>query len=122
MVFNADTVEPLPGSFDRTTLSPTPPLPLASSLIGAFGDWGRKSGGWTAGGENQAKVSVGLFIEVCGDRPIDTYTRADGDTLRDTLRKLPNVYRKSANDRAKSLTQIIAEADTAKSPRITERP
>lgn len=32
--------------------------PLAST---AFGDWARESGGWRAGAENQAKVSVALF-------------------------------------------------------------
>jgi hypothetical protein len=63
---------------------------------------------------------MGLFIEVCGDKPIDNYTRADGDKFRNTLRRLPNVYRKSARDREKPLSQIIAEADAAKLPRITE--
>src|SRR5262249_17918597 len=79
------------------------------------------SGGWSAGAENQAKVSVRLFIEVCGDRPIDTYTRADGDKLRTILRKLPRVYRKSVADRNKLLTQIIAEAHASRSPVITEK-
>ena len=56
-------------------------------------------------------VSVALLIEICGDRPVSTYTRADGDRLRDALRKLPNHYRKSDRDRDKPLLEIIAEAD-----------
>ena len=111
----APTAAPQHGSPAKTS------APLASSMVETFGDWGRKSGGWTAGAQHQAQVSVGLLIEACGDRPIDTYTRADGDKLRDTLRRLPRVYRKSAKDRERSLTQITAEADAAKVPRLAEK-
>ena len=62
-----------------------------------------------------------LLLEVCGDRAIGAYTRADGDRLRDTLRKLPNQYRKSEKDRDKPLAQIIAEADAAKSQRVSDK-
>jgi hypothetical protein len=51
---------------------------------------------------------------------IGAYTRADGDRLRDTLRKLPNQYRKSEKDRDKPLAQIIA-ADAAKSQRVSDK-
>lgn len=95
--------------------------PLASTLIDAFGEWGRKSGGWRAGGEVQAKVSLGLYLEVCGDKPIDSYTRADGDNFRSTLRFLPRTYRKSARDREKPLTAIIAEAEANALPRLTDK-
>lgn len=95
--------------------------PLASSLAAAFGEWGRASGGWRANGESQAITSVGMFLEVCGDRPIDTYTRADGDLFRTTLRKLPTHYRKSPADRAKPLSQIIAEADACNARRIGDK-
>jgi hypothetical protein len=124
LVFDPDAVQappvPVPGG-TSPSLNRMPPAPPASSLVDAFGEWGRKSGGWSAGAENQAKVSMRLFIEVCSDRPIDTYTRADGDAFRSTLRKLPRVYRKSAKDKEKPLTQIIAEAHATKSPRITEK-
>jgi len=86
---------------DPSNPAVAPPAPLATTLIDTFGEWGRKSGGWSAGGENQAKVSVSLFVEVCGDKPVGSYTRVDGDKFRNTLRRLPRVYRKSAADRAK---------------------
>jgi hypothetical protein len=91
----------------------TPPKPLASSLIETFGEWGSKSGGWRAGSENQAKVSLGLFLEVCGDKPIDAYTRVDGDAFRTTLRTIPKTYRKSSKDQDKPLKEIIEAADAA---------
>jgi hypothetical protein len=98
-----------------------PAGPLASNLLEPFGEWGRKSGGWRAGAESQAKVSVTLFIEVCGDKPIDAYSRADGESFRTILRKLPTTYRKSAKDRNKPLPEIIAEAEAANAPRISEK-
>jgi len=110
-----------PEGRDDSAQPPKPPAPLASSLIDAFGEWGCKSGGWRPGAESQAKVSLGLFLEVCGDRPIDKYTRADGDLFRTTLRTLPTTYRKSAKERDKPLKEIIAEADAAKSPRIGDK-
>jgi hypothetical protein len=62
-----------------------------------------------------------VFLEVCGDRPVASYTRADGDAFRTTLRRLPATYRKSPKDRGKSLPQIIEEADANQSPRITDK-
>jgi hypothetical protein len=122
LVFSAGQLPMVPVTgVDGGGSAARPPGPLASTLVDAFADWGRKSGGWSAGAENQAKVSVRLFMEVCGDRPTDIYTRADGDAFRSTLRKLPRVYRKSAKDKEKPLAQIIAEAHAAKLPRITEK-
>jgi integrase len=115
MVFEPEPQPPAP------TSPQPPPAPLASSLVDAFGEWGRKSGGWSAGGENQAKVSVTLFAEVCGDKPINSYTRTDGDAFRSTLRRLPRVYRKSAKERDKPLSQIIAEGEAAKAPTLSEK-
>jgi hypothetical protein len=64
---------------------------------------------------------MSLFLEVCGDRPIDGYARTDGDKFRSTLRKVPKDYRKSPKDREKTLAQIIAEADAKGAPRIGEK-
>ncbi len=125
LVFNPTPVPdhpipPAPGGGAHTPPA-KPQAPLAATLIDQFGEWGRKSGGWRAGAESQAKVSAALFIEVCGDKPLDGYSRTDGDKFRTTLRKLPSSYRKSAKDRAKPLAQIIEEAEAADAPRITEK-
>jgi integrase len=94
--------------------------PAVSSLIDAFGNWGLQSGGWRPGAENQAKASLRLFIEICGDRPIDSFTRADGDKFRTKIRQLPAIYRKSAQDKLKPIHEIIAEAEAKGAPKITE--
>ncbi len=102
-------------------VSPARTSPVASTMVEAFGEWGQKSGGWRPGAESQAKVSLGLFLEVCGDRPIDAYTRADGDRFRTALRALPTTYRKSPRDRNRTIKEIIAEADLKNVPRISDK-
>jgi integrase len=101
--------------------TPKPSAQLASSLVDAFGEWGRKSGGWRAGAENQAKVSLGMFLEVCGDKETGDYTRGDGDIFRTILRALPTNYRKSPKDRTKQLKEIIADADARGAKRIGDK-
>jgi hypothetical protein len=90
-------------------------------LLEDFAAWARASGGWRGNPEDQAKGSLGLFLEICGDKPIERYTRADADTFRSALRKLPSTYRKSARDREKPITQIIAEAASRNAPRLAEK-
>ena len=122
LVFDPDA--PLPPLDPAGSLSSPPVVsaaPLASTLVALFGQWGIASGGWRAGAEAQAKTSIELFLEVCGDRHVDLYTRADGDNLRNTLRRLPRAYRKSPKDLDKPLTQIITEADAQNAPRISDK-
>jgi hypothetical protein len=122
LVFDPDLAlgPPRPSTDDRSQPSQAS-APLASTMVEPFGEWGRKSGGWRAGAENQAKVSLALFLEICGDRPINTYSRSDGDRFRTVLRSLPTTYRKSPKDRAKQLKEIIAEADDTNAKRIGDK-
>jgi integrase len=125
LVFDPNSAPPLPAtpppSGGGSSPAPKPPAPLASNITDAFGDWGRTSGGWRAGAESQAKTTLALFVEVCGDKPIDKYTRADGDLFRTMLRALPTHYHKSPKDRGKPLKEIIAKADVANTPRIGDK-
>ncbi len=63
----------------------------------------------------------GRYLEICGDRAIDNYTRVDGDKFRTKLRQLPTVYRKSAKDKLKPLEEIITEAEAKGLPKIGEK-
>ncbi|MBZ0163570.1 MAG: hypothetical protein K8H74_12755 [Notoacmeibacter sp.] len=56
-----------------------------------------------------------LWLEIIGNRPITAYGRDDINTFRDTLRRLPRIYRKSATEQAMSIPEIIAERE-AKNP------
>jgi integrase len=120
LVFSSPERTPPPDA-DGSKPPPKPTAPLASSLVDAFGERGRKSGGRRAGGESQAKGSLSMFIEVYGYKPVDGYSRADGDSFRTTLHRLPVSYRKSPKERVKALTQIIADADARKAARIGDK-
>jgi len=100
---------------------PPPSGPPASSLVDLFSAWGLTSKGWRKGAAAQAATSLRLFIEVCGDSPIDGYQTADADTFRTTLRRLPSIYRKSAEDKGKTVADIIATADATGAKRIAEK-
>jgi integrase len=119
---------PAPSSGDPPDTPSPPPTgpaptesPLASEVLPLFIAWGRASGGWKAGAARQALVSMELFIEARGDQPIASYTRADGDEFRTILRRLPATYRKSVEDRDRSLSEIIARADASGAKRISEK-
>ncbi|MBB5372287.1 site-specific integrase [Acidocella aromatica] len=126
LVLSNDTATastPLPAPAMAQQAAPSPPvpaLPLASSFAEAFSDWCRDSSGLRAGPHRQAQVSVAMFLEIVGDKPIDQFTPADGELLRTTLRKLPAVYRKSPKDKGKSIQTIIDEAPPD-APKLAEK-
>jgi integrase len=70
---------------------------------------------------NQERGTISRFMEVCGDRPVDSYNRGDIDTFLGTLRRLPTAYGKSQKDKDRSLANIIAEADAKGTERLTEK-
>jgi integrase len=69
----------------------------------------------------QERGTLRRFLEVCGDRPVDCYSRGDVSTFLDTLRRLPNTYGRSPKDKDRPLTDIIAEADAKGSPRLVDK-
>ncbi len=60
---------------------------------------------------HEAKATTAIWIEVCGDRPIATYGRADMSAFRSMLVRLPQHYWRSEAEKAKSIRQVIAEAE-----------
>jgi hypothetical protein len=104
-----------------TPAPPTSALPMASTQLDAFQEWLRASSGVTPGTERQGMTSMRLWIEVCGDKPLDAYRKTDGDSFRATQRKLPQTYRKSPKDKERSVAEIIADADAADAPRLTDK-
>jgi integrase len=100
---------------------PAPSAPLASILIEPFflqrGERDRVS----HHDISQERSTLRRFLEVCGDRPLDRFTRGDVTAFLDTLRRLPTTYGKSPKDRERPLSDIIAEADAKGSDRVTEK-
>jgi integrase len=117
-----DPAAPEPTTTEALPPPPPPsPLPVASVHLDAFNEWLRRSSGITAGSERQAMTSMRLFIEVCGDKPVNEYRKMDGDKFRAVLRSLPVTYRKSPKDKEKPLADIITAADAAGLPRLSDK-
>ena len=61
--------------------------------------------------ENDYRNWVTLFIEVCGDRPITEYRKADGREFKDVLTKLPSNWRKMPETRDGDLRSAVERAE-----------
>lgn len=89
----------------------TPSTPLASTLIEPFLAKRRERDGLSHHDVSQEGTTFRLFLEVCGDRPVDGYGRGDITGFHETIRQLPRHYGKSPKDRDRSVADLIAEAD-----------
>lgn len=101
--------------------APVPATPLASALVEPFfkrREFIDKTRQQVMG---QERGTVARFIEVAGDRPVSAYGRGDVTRFLDTLRRLPSVYGRSPKDKAKTVADLIAAADAAKAPRLTDK-
>jgi hypothetical protein len=67
--------------------------------------------GWRGQTRAQNEMTYRLFVECCGDRPVETYTRHDTAAFYGMLRKLPSLYAKDVRWRGMSLKQIIGAAE-----------
>ncbi|HEY8613167.1 MAG TPA: hypothetical protein VIL69_18025, partial [Roseomonas sp.] len=69
---------------------------------------------------SQERTTLRLFLDICGDRPINVYGRADVTAFLNTLRQLPTRYGKSPKDKGRSVADIIADADRKEAKRISD--
>jgi hypothetical protein len=69
----------------------------------------------------QERTTLRLFLEVCGDRPVNDYNRGDVTRFLETLRKLPNTYGKSPRDQERTVRELIARADLEGKDRLKEK-
>jgi len=95
----------------------TPPEPMKAAsvasaplLSAAFERWAEQkalANRWTAKAKNDYRNWLTLFIEVCGDRPITEYRKADGREFKDVLAKLPANWRKMPETRDGDLRSAV---------------
>lgn len=71
----------------------------------------------------QAKKTYSLWKELCGDRRIESYDRADSQKFKDVMQALPWDYGKATGFRGKAIAEIVRldEARTPKSERLALR-
>jgi integrase len=106
---------------ERPSLGDAPPArPLASSLVEPFFIHRETIDELSHHDMSQERTTLRLFLDICGDRPINAYGRADVTTFLNTLRRLPTHYGKSPKDKGRSAADIIAEADKKEAKRISD--
>ena len=97
-----------------------PAKPLASALVEPFFT-ARAHGGASAHDISQDRTTLRLFLEVCEDRPVNSYSRGDVTGFLNTLRKMPKTYGKSPKDKGRKVPDIIAAAETEGAPRLSDK-
>ena len=94
--------------------------PTASALVEPFFIRRETIDGLSHHDMSQERTTLRLFMDVCGDRPVNAYGRGDVTGFLDTLRQLPKTYGKSPKDRDRRAADIIASAP-ADTPRLTDK-
>ncbi|NGM20411.1 site-specific integrase [Roseomonas stagni] len=103
--------------------APTPepsPVPTASALVEPFFVRRETIDRLSHHDMSQERTTLRLFMDVCGDKPVNAYGRGDVTRFLDMLRQLPKTYGKSTKDRDRRAADIIAAAP-ADAPRLTDK-
>jgi hypothetical protein len=96
-----------------------PPAPLFSELLPKYIDVAVKDKGWRGQSKAQNEATFAMFKEVCGDRPVNAYTRAILSDFYNTLRALPALYSKDKRWRALPLRDVVEAAKDDPAERLT---
>jgi len=82
------------------------------------GDWRQQTG-------NQAHATYRLFEQICGNKPVNQYTRADAAQFRTTAERMPSDYGKAASYKNFTPEDIIRAyeklPDERKQPLLTQK-
>lgn len=100
---------------------PPPSAPLVSALVEPFFVHRETIDGISHHDMSQERTTLRLFVDICGDRPVNAYGRADAMTFLTNLRRLPVHYGKSPKDKGRSVADLIAEADAKGADRIGDK-
>ncbi len=79
-----------------------------SELWPAFYEQQTVSGTWERQTASQARATFRLFIDVSGDKPLTSYTRADASRFKQQAERLSALYGKSPRYHNKNVAEIIA--------------
>lgn len=99
--------------------------PLFSKIYPSYIEGQLRRGEWRQQTGNQADATYRLFIQICGDKPISQYTRADAGQFREKAERLPSDYGKAASYKNFTAGEIIRTyeklPDERKSPLLTQK-
>jgi integrase len=111
---------PAPEAPPGPTTPDAPAVPLASALVEPFFVRRETIDGMSHHDMDQERTTLRLFMDVCGDRPVNAYSRGDVTRFHGTLRQLPSNYGKSKKDKDRRVAEIIAAA-APDAPRLTDK-
>jgi hypothetical protein len=94
------------------------PGPLFSEALPAYVDLAVKDKGWRGQSKAQNEATFAMFQEVCGDLPVNAYTRRIVSDFYTTLRALPALYSKNKRWRGLPLKEIVEAAKGDPAPRL----
>lgn len=99
----------------------TPVGPLFSERAEIYRTKRERLGTWDRQTALQARKTFALFAELCGDRPVGGYVRADAVRFKDALIELPANYGKAAEFRGLSIAEIIERIKASSIRRLSAR-
>lgn len=115
-----DTIQE--SSLTRPTPSDEPEVeagPKLSDVLPSFIAFMSNEKGWRGQTLAQNQATYRMFIECCGDLPIQNYKRSDLTRFYDLLRALPALYAKRKAWRGKTLSSIVEETAESEIDRLS---
>ncbi len=104
---------------------PATNAPLFSAVGAAFRASQVATKTWDNQTASQAGATYRLFVDVCGDQPLISYTRKDAGRFRGLIERLPNDYGKHPRYHDLTVGEILTAADAlptvSRAPVITQR-
>ncbi|WP_051758741.1 site-specific integrase [Shinella sp. DD12] len=99
--------------------------PLFSTVYPSYIEGQLRRKEWKQQTGNQADATYRLFIQICGDKPVSRYTRADAGQFRATAERLPSDYGKASAYKTFTPDEIIRAheklPDNRKQPLLTQK-
>lgn len=92
---------------------PKPAGPILSAAAEKFCTAQVKTLTWENQTANQSRKSFSLFIEINGDRPVDSYTREHAARFKELAQSLPADYSKASVYRSLSVSEIISKYEAS---------
>jgi len=81
--------------------------PVMSEVMTYYFKHKSQSGEWVGRTATESIPPFELFVEIVGDKPVDTYTREDARYYRDTLLKMPSSRRKRPAYKNLSIAELL---------------
>ena len=112
-------VSPVVGHSAPELADVPPEGPLLSVCVADWISEKQSVGAWTEKTTNERESALDAFTEICADRPISAYAKADGRKFKETIQRLCPNYQKMVKFRGMGLAAIAKLAKKEDLPKPT---